>query len=240
MPDRVGPAAPGACRHEWLWRLALACGDLVHGAPRADRSIVIKNIVVLAFPRIVVAMFDQEPIGALSTVAVVAHAYQHPAAVQLVAAQREFQVALLEPLLGIVGFPIAAVPELHGAATILVLGNGAFEIAVIKRMVFDFHCQPLVARIERGPPGDRPGFEDAAELQPEIVVQPGRVVLLDHEAPLLRRLHGRVAAGLRGLFEIPLFPVGGEVSQGQDKTRTNENAAAYDNEGPGTETCDSR
>jgi hypothetical protein len=71
-------------------------------------------------------------------------------------------------------------------------------------------------------------------------MQARRVMLLDHEAPLLRRLHGRVAAGLRGLFEIPLFSVGGEVSQGHDKTRTNENAAAYDNEGPGTETCDSR
>src|SRR4029077_14799791 len=175
MPHRVGLAAAGARRHERLWRLAFACGDLIHGASRRDRSIVIKNIVVVAFPRIFVTMFDQEPIGALSAVAVVAYAHQHPAAMQLVAVQREFKVALLEPLLRIVGFPITAVPELYGAATILALGDGAFEIAVIERMVFPFNREPLVARIERGPPRDRPGFEDAVELEPEIVMQARRV-----------------------------------------------------------------
>ena len=162
-------------------------------------------------------MFDQEPVGALAPVAVVTHAHQHKAAVQLVAMQREFQVAFPESLLGIVGFPIAAVPELHGAAAILALRNGAFEIAVVERMVFHFHRQPLVARIERGPPGDRPGFEDAIELEPEIVMQARRIMLLDHETPLLRRLDRRIAARLGGLFEIPLLPVGGEVSQGHDK-----------------------
>ena len=64
-------------------------------------------------------------------------------------------------------------------------GNGAFEIAVIERMVLDLDRQPLVVRIERGTARHRPGFEDAVEFQPEIVMQPGRVVLLDHEPPLL-------------------------------------------------------
>ena len=90
-------------------------------------------------------------------------------------------------------------------------GNGAFEIAVIERMIFDLHRQPLVVRIERGAARDRPGFEDAVEFQPEIVVQPRRVMLLDHEAPPLRRRHLRLAAGLGGLFEIPLLSIGGEV-----------------------------
>ena len=64
---------------------------------------------------------------------------------QLLAVQVEFQIALLEAAIGIVGFPIAAIPELHGAAAILVVGNRAFEIAVIQRMVLDLDREPLVA-----------------------------------------------------------------------------------------------
>ena len=64
-------------------------------------------------------------------------------------------------------------------------GNGAFEIAVIERMVFDLDREPLVTRIERRTFGDRPGFEDAVELEPQIVMQPRRVVLLDHKAKML-------------------------------------------------------
>ncbi len=106
-------------------------------------------------------MLDQEPVGPFSSGAVVAHADQHPAAVQLVAVQREFQIALLVSPLRILGFPIAAVPELHRTAAILPLRNGAFEITVIQRMVFDFDRESLVVRIERGAPGHCPGLEDA-------------------------------------------------------------------------------
>jgi len=35
-------------------------------------------------------------------------------------------------------------------------------------MVLDLHREALVMRIERGPLGDRPGFEDAVELQPQV------------------------------------------------------------------------
>src|SRR5258708_3430284 len=119
--------------------------------------------------------------------------------------------------LRIVGFPVAAIPKLHGAATILALRNGAFEIAIIERVIFHLHREALVARIERRPLRDRPGFEDAVELQPEIIMQACRIMLLNHEAPLLRRLNRRIAAGLRGLFEIALFSIGGEVSQRHDQ-----------------------
>src|ERR1700692_741812 len=45
-------------------------------------------------------------------------------------------------------------------------------------------------------------------------MQPCRIVLLDHEAPLLGQLHGHVATRLLRLFEVPLLPVGGKVFQG--------------------------
>ena len=159
-------------------------------------------------------MLDQEPVGSLAAIAVMAHAHQHPAAAELVAVQREFQVALLESALRIVGLPIAAIPELHGAAAILALGNGAFEIAVIQRMVFHLHRQPLVVRIERRPLRDRPGLEDAVEFQAQIVMQPARVMLLNDKMPPLRGRDLGLAAGLRGLFEIALVSIGGQVFEG--------------------------
>src|SRR6516165_6498294 len=217
MPNRIGLSAARSGRHEWFWRLALAAGDLLHRATGGDRPILLQDVIGLAFPRILVAVLDQEPIGALLAAAI-AHAHQHPAAVQLVALQRELQVALFETAFGVLGFPITAIPELHSAAAILAFGNGAFEIAVVERMVLDFHRQALVMRIERGPPGDRPGFEHAVKFQPEIVVQARSGMLLDHEAALLRRPDRGFAARLRGLFEIPLFAVGGEVSQRHGKT----------------------
>ncbi|MGY3587190.1 hypothetical protein ACVIF9_005867 [Bradyrhizobium sp. USDA 4350] len=115
-------------------------------------------------------MLDQQPVGALAAEAVVLHPHQHPAAVQLVTVQRELQVALLEAALGIVGFPGAAIPELHRAAAILVFRNGAFEVAIVERMILDLDRQPLVMRVERGPARHRPGLEDAVKLQPEIIM----------------------------------------------------------------------
>ena len=158
-------------------------------------------------------MLDQQPVGAFAAAAVMAHAHEHPTAMQLFTVQREFQIALLVSAFRIVGFPIAAIPELHGAAAILALWNGAFEIAIVQRMIFHLHRQPLVMRIERGTLRHCPGFEDSVELQPQIVMQARRGVFLDHKPPALRRHDRGVAAGLCGLFEIPLFSIGGEVSE---------------------------
>jgi hypothetical protein len=46
-----------------------------------------------AFLGTVVAVFDQQPIGALAAEFVAAHAHQHPAAMKLPAFEREFQIA---------------------------------------------------------------------------------------------------------------------------------------------------
>ena len=236
MPDRIGLAAPALRGHERFWRTALAGGDFFHRAARGDGAILVENIVGLAFFGELVAVLDQQPVGALAAAAVVAHAHQHPTAVQLLAIQRELQVALLEAGLGSVGFPVAAVPQLHRAAAILSLGNGAFEIAVIERMILDFHREPLVVRIERGPAGDRPGFEHAVEFEPEIVVQPGRGVLLDHEATPLRGRDLDFARRLRGLLEVPLLPIDGEVTQRHDQFPRQYRCRFAPRQRPGTKT----
>src|ERR1700760_2322785 len=105
---RLGPAIPG---HERFRRLALAGGNLVHAAAGSDRAILVKDTFAVSVARIFVAMLDQQPVGAFSPAAVVSHPHQHPASMQLVAMQGELQIALLESLFRIVGFPITAVPE---------------------------------------------------------------------------------------------------------------------------------
>jgi len=82
------------------WCLAFAYGDLIHGASRRDRSIVIHDVVVLAFPRIFVAMFDQQPMVRFppSRSLRIRTSTQLPCS--LVAVQREFQVAFLNPFSG--------------------------------------------------------------------------------------------------------------------------------------------
>src|SRR5262249_42563711 len=86
-----------------------------------------------------------------------------------------------------------------------------FEVAIIERMVLDLDREPLVMRVERGPPRHRPGLEHAVEFEPQIIMQSGRGVFLDDEAAVLRERNRGVARGLRRLVEIPLLAVGGEI-----------------------------
>ncbi len=78
-------------------------------------------------------------------------------------------------------FPGAAVPQQHGAAAVLALGDDALELAVLERVILDVHRQPLVGRVEAGPLRHRPALQHAVQLEPEVVVQAARRVLLDHE-----------------------------------------------------------
>ena len=71
------------------------------------------------------------------------------------------------------GAQVAAVPQLDGAAAVLALGDRALEVAIIQRMVFDFHGQALVMRIERRALGHGPGFEYPVEFEAEIIVGGG-------------------------------------------------------------------
>ena len=154
----------------------------------------------------------------------------------LLAIQGEFQIALLEAALADrLRLPDAAIPQHDGAAAILAFGNGAFEIAIVQRVILDLDRQPLVGGIERWTARHGPGFEDAIELEPEIVVQAGRVMLLDHEPPLFARRYLDVAGGLRRLAEIALLPVRAELLQRQTSTTPTARMAAS-----GTKTHTSR
>jgi hypothetical protein len=134
-------------------------------------------------------MLDEEPVGALAAAAVVAQTHQHPAAVQSLALERELQVAAAQRLLGRLGplrNPVAAIPKLHGAAPILAGRNRSFEITVIERMILHLDRETLVGGIVGGAASHRPRLEHAIELEPQVVMQAPRGVLLNDEAQPVR------------------------------------------------------
>jgi hypothetical protein len=210
VPDRAR-AALVRDAHEGRGRLARAQLDLLQGAARGDRFVLQKRLTT-AFDGGVILVLDQQPVGAFPTLLVPAHADQDPAAAQPLAFERELQVAALQTFVRVaLGDPDAAVPQLDRAAAILALGNGAFEVAIVERMILDLDGQPLVVRIERRAARHRPGLEHAVELEPEIIVQACRIVALDHEAQALAGRDDRRTRRLGGFLEVALRPVGGEA-----------------------------
>src|SRR5262249_54153032 len=109
------------------------------------------------------------------------------------------------------GQPVAAVPELHRAAAVLIVGDGAFEVAVVERMILDLDGEPLDRGIDRRALGHGPRLERTIELQAEVVMQARRVVALDDVAQLLRRRDSLVARGFRGPAEVALGTIGREI-----------------------------
>ena len=141
----------------------------------------------VVFAGVLVALFDQQPLllavcgGPRSTTG----AHQGEGSAQLVAAKRQIKFARPDGaghvVLGVDRGVNPAVPDDHGSSAIVAFGNHAFEVAVFKRMVLDHHGQMLVGRVERGAFGHGPGPQHSFHFQPQIVMQPGGVVLLDHE-----------------------------------------------------------
>ena len=78
-------------------------------------------------------------------------------------------------------------------------------------MIFDLDRKPFVMWVERGPFGHSPGFEDAIQFEPQIVVQARGIVLLDDEAETGRGLDSVLAAGLPRLPEVALYLVSGQL-----------------------------
>src|ERR1700736_4862941 len=106
-------------------------------------------------------MFDEEPVRSLAAaaIAVIFHPHENPAAVQTLTVQSEFEFACFQSLLGrLVTFrnPVAAIPELHGAAAVFAFGNRALEVAVVERMILHLNREPLVCGIQGGTSSDGP------------------------------------------------------------------------------------
>ena len=81
--------------------------------------------------------------------------------------------------------PSAAVPDNHGAAAVLTLGDVSFEFEVFFGMVLGTDREPLLADGQARSASDRPAFENAIKLESQVIVQPACRVFLDDELPAL-------------------------------------------------------
>src|ERR1700720_3164070 len=68
------------------------------------------------------------------------------------------------------------VPEI-----VLPFRNEAFEIRVLDWMVLSPYSETLDSGVERRPLGHRPGCQHSVYLQPKVVMQPARTMLLNHK-----------------------------------------------------------
>jgi hypothetical protein len=96
----------------------------------------------------VVLGLDQQPVLA-RLAALAAHSDQMPAARQFLAPQLELQLAL--GVIAVHGNPCAAIPDDHRPRAVIALGDGAFEGAVIQRMILDMHGQAFSPATRLGP-----------------------------------------------------------------------------------------
>jgi len=78
--------------------------------------------------------------------------------------------------------PAALVPDDHRAAAILALGDNALEGEVFERMILGMDRKALLADGKARPARDGPALQHPVELEPQIVVQAARIVLLHAEA----------------------------------------------------------
>src|SRR6476620_292585 len=125
---------------------SLASRYVVHRATGGHGGALVQDRVLPALARERVAMLDQQPIGALFVLPI-AHPGEDPATPELLAFQSKIQLALVVRLLRVVAIPESAIPHHHRAAAVLALRNGAFEVAVVQRMVLDLYREPLVAGV---------------------------------------------------------------------------------------------
>src|SRR5206468_719404 len=96
---------------------------------------------------------------------------QRPDAAQLVALQLEDELPFGEAALRVLDRePRSAVPDDDPSRAVVALGDYAFEVRVLERMIFDGDREPLLGGFERRTLRHGPRLEHGAELEPEVVV----------------------------------------------------------------------
>src|SRR5581483_8497094 len=151
-----------------------------------------------------VGALEQEPCRALGRLG----ADQRPAASQALAEELEVEMAVLQRLHRIVlRTPGAVVPDVHDAGAVVTFGDGAFETAVLERMILHFHREPLDLGIERRTFRHRPAAQRATDLQPEVEVPMAREVQLHDELRARGRGWSCPTRGLRRRAEIAHAPI---------------------------------
>src|ERR1700733_6906394 len=130
-----------------------------------------------------------------------------PTAVELLAMQLELEMALLQTFVGIPKRrPRSIVPHDDRAAAVFAFGDRALEIGVFQRMVFDLDGEALLPGVQARAASPSAAFEDPVQREAEVVMQSGRIMLLDDKDIAARVRRG--AFGFGGRREIALLPIG--------------------------------
>src|SRR5258708_12429098 len=107
---------------------------------------------------------------------------QREAPAQLLALEHHVDLAASELLVrweAILRLVCSRVPSHHSSCAVLAGGNHTLELGIFEGMVLRTYGQTLLGRVHRRPLGDRPRCQYAIDRQPEIIVQPTRVMLLN-------------------------------------------------------------
>src|SRR5260221_4605847 len=163
-------------------------GKVLQGPAAADAGGMLGDDI-RARVRVLVTDLDQDP-------ARLPGAGQGKAAGELAALQPERQRPgfVAEDLGG------ALIPDDHGAAAARLSIVHALEVARLQRVVFDWQGKPAHCRIKGRPLGNRQRAQDLADLDPEIEMQPRRVMKLHdktggrHPATVPPATSGRASA----------------------------------------------
>src|SRR5262249_47235993 len=141
------------------------------------------------------------------------HAHERPAAAQPLAVQLEVELAVGEPAFGIgERQPIASVPDHHRPCAVLGLRNLAFEGRVLEWVILGAYGEAAVLRIVARLLRNRPALQNAAVLEPEVVMESRGVVPL-HDEVQLASSSPRTSTRLRRAPEIALALVGIELGR---------------------------
>src|SRR3546814_359402 len=127
-----------------------------------------------------VAYLAQQPVFTLFAAARF-HPDKQPFALHPLTVEGEVKMTLFDILraLAVDRRPGATIPQHHRAAAIFAPGDHALEIGIAHRMVFGSHRKALVGGIGARPLGHSPAFEHPVDLEPDIIMEPRRVVLLN-------------------------------------------------------------
>ena len=104
-------------------------------------------------------------------------------------------------------FPGAPVPDDDVAGAVLLRRDHALEVEVLDRVVLDVDRHPAHRRVERRALRDGPDGEDAVDLEPEVVVEPGGPMALDDESTGAGPARSVGRRRLGRLREVALAPV---------------------------------
>ena len=102
---------------------------------------------------------------------------QRPPAVKFVAFQLKQQFSFFKSCLHVFeGNPYPSIPDDHGSSAVVPFRNDPLEVTILERVILNFYREALVGRICGRALGDRPRHEDAIQFEPQIPMQPRRIV----------------------------------------------------------------